>query len=185
MDETEGFVARDNVGENNAYTIGDPLWQPIGGMVDGALQLDGIDDYVITGAAPNPADGPFCVFVWIKGGVPGQVVISQTSGGVNWLLADPTEGNLMTELEAYSESSGPMLSQTNITDGNWHHIGLVWDGSHRILYDDDIMVAKEKQDGLVGLDSGLYIGTGSTMQSGTYWAGLIDDVRIYNRQIIP
>jgi len=29
----------------------------------------------------------------------------------------------------------------------------------------------------------MYIGTGKTMQSGTYWSGLIDDVRIYNQAL--
>lgn len=32
---------------------------------------------------------------------------------------------------------------------------------------------------------GLYIGTGNAMEPGTYWSGLIDDVRIYNRPVRP
>ncbi|MCP4610630.1 MAG: LamG domain-containing protein [Planctomycetes bacterium] len=31
----------------------------------------------------------------------------------------------------------------------------------------------------------IYIGTGSAMAPGTYFSGLIDDVRIYNRVVIP
>ena len=30
-----------------------------------------------------------------------------------------------------------------------------------------------------------YIGTGKAMEAGTYWSGLIDDVRIYNRAVRP
>jgi hypothetical protein len=78
-----------------------------------------------------------------------------------------------------------MLSQTNITDGNWHRIGLVWDGSHRTLYIDDIAVSQDTQDSLNGSTNGLYIGTGESMEPGTYWSGLIDDVRIYNRAVTP
>jgi len=62
LDETEGIVAQDSAGNNDAFLVGDPVWQPSGGQVDGALQLDGVDDCVITGSIPNPAEGPFSVF---------------------------------------------------------------------------------------------------------------------------
>jgi hypothetical protein len=50
---------------------------------------------------------------------------------------------------------------------------------------DDVLVAEDKQANLQGSDSGLYIGTGKAAESGTYWSGLIDDVRIYNRAVRP
>jgi hypothetical protein len=150
LDETEGMVVADSAGDSNGYALGEPIWQPDGGRVDGAIQLDGVDDYVITGAVPNPAEGPFSVLVWTKGGAAGQVIISQSGGGVNWLLTDPTEGNLMTELTSPGRTGSPMLSQTNIIDGNWHRRGLVWDGSNRTLYVDSIAVAEDTQDGLEG-----------------------------------
>jgi hypothetical protein len=61
----------------------------------------------------------------------------------------------------------------------------VWDGSHRTLYVDGGSVAEDTQDGLSGSDSGLYIGCGKAMEAGTYWSGLIDDVRLYNRAVKP
>jgi hypothetical protein len=145
--------------------------------------LDGTDDFISTDFVLNPADGPFSVFAWIKGGASGQVVVSQIDGA-NWLLADPAEGNMMTELKAHGRYGRTMVSQTNITDDNWHRIGFVWDGSNRILYVDGMIVAEDTQDGLYVLDSGLYIGCGEAMELGTYWSGLIDDVRIYNKALI-
>ena len=186
LDETEGIVAHDSSGDNDANIIGDPVWQPTGGIVDGALELDGEDDCVTTDSVLNPVDGPFSAFAWIKGGAPGQVVISQTElGGANWLLADSSEGILMTELKALGRGAAALLSQTVITDGNWHRIGLVWDGSQRILYVDDVEVAIDTQSGLGSSEGGLYIGTGKAMEPGSFWSGLIDDVRIYNRVMIP
>ena len=184
LDESEGTLARDSAGNNDAVTFGDPLWQPTDGQVDGAIQLDGVDDCVIIGSIPNPTEGSFSVFVWGKGGAAGQAVLSQM-GGVNWLCIDPLEGNLMTELKAPGRSAKPLQSQINITDGNWHRIGLVWDGSNRTLYVDDIAVAQDTQESLGGSDGGLYIGTGKDMEPGTYFSGLIDDVRIYNRAVTP
>ncbi|MCP4261524.1 MAG: hypothetical protein GY774_29080 [Planctomycetes bacterium] len=185
MDEAEGDIAQDGVGNNDAIILGDPLWQTVGGMVDGALQLDGVDDYVSTPFVLNPADSAFSVVAWIKGGAPGQVILSQI-GVVNWLLTDPTEGNLMTGLKGTGRDTAKLLSQTIITDGNWHCIGCIWDGSSsRMLYVDGVVVAEDTQDGLEGSDSGLYIGTSKAIEPGTYWSGLIDDVRIYNRVVIP
>ena len=188
FDEVQGDIAYDNAGTCDGTLLGVPVWKPSGGMVDGAIQLDGMDDCVITGAVPNPEAGPFSVLAWIKGGAPGQVVISETGGGVNWLLADPSEGCLMTELTNSGRSSvGPMLSQANITDGDWHRIGLVWDGSYRHLYVDGTEVATDAAplSGLESAQGGLHIGTGNAMAPGTYFSGLIDDVRIYNRVVSP
>jgi hypothetical protein len=184
LDEAQGDIAYDNSGTCDGTLLGDPGWQPYGGMVAGALQFDGIDDYVSTPFVLNPADGKFSVFAWIKGGAPGQVILSQI-GQANWLLADPSEGNLMTELKGSGRSGKPLQSQTVITDGNWHRIGLVWDGSYRTLYVDDIAVAEDAQANLEASENGLYIGTGMAMEPGSFWSGLIDDVRIYNRAVTP
>ena len=184
LDEAEGDIAYDGANGNNGSVHGDPSWQPEGGMVDGALQLDGIDDYVSMPFVLNPADGKLSVFVWIKGGAPGQAVLSQ-AGGMNWLCTDSLEGNLLTELKELGRGGAILTSQTVITDGNWHRIGLVWDGSNRTLYVDDVEVAKDTQANLGGPDNGLYIGTGKAMEAGTFFSGLIDDVRIYNRAVRP
>jgi hypothetical protein len=184
LDETEGDIASDSANDNDGTVYGDPAWQPEGGMVNGALQLDGIDDYISTPFVLNPADGNFSVFVWIKGGTPGQAVLSQI-GGVNWLCTDSLEGNLMTELKATGRNATELLSQTIITDGDWHRVGFVWDGSHRTLYVDDIAVAEDTQTDLEASENGLYIGAGKAIEAGTYWSGLIDDVRIYNRAVSP
>jgi hypothetical protein len=79
----------------------------------------------------------------------------------------------------------PLKSESVITDGQWHRIGFVWDGANRSLYVDDILVAEDAQANLQGSDSSLYIGTGKAMEQGTYWSGLVDDVRIYNRVVRP
>ncbi len=183
LDEMEGDIAHDSIGVFDGLLNGVPTWQPTGGAVDGALAFDSIDDYVSTSFVLDPADGKFSVFAWIKGGLSGQVVVSQ-QGAANWLTTD-AEGNLMTELKGTDRSAGPLQSQTIITDGNWHRVGFVWDGSQRILYVDDVEAAIDTQSDLGGSESGLYIGTGKAMEPGTFFSGLIDDVRIYNRVVIP
>jgi hypothetical protein len=184
LDEAEGDIAFDSAGINDAFVIGVPVWQPTGGQVDGAIQLDGVDDFITTMPVLNPADGPFSVLAWVKGGVPGQTVISQVDG-TDWLGTDPLDGALMTELRGTGRDAAILLSQTVITDDNWHRIGLVWDGSFRTLYVDGVAVAEDTQTDLGNSSNGLNIGIGKAMQPGSYWSGLIDDVRIYNRVVSP
>jgi N-acetylneuraminic acid mutarotase len=109
LDEAEGTVALDSVsdtGFSNGYALGNPLWQPDAGIVDGAIQLDGVDDYIITPPVLNPANGPFSLLAWINGGAAGQSIISEP-GGTNWLSTDPSNGSLMTELKASGRSGAP------------------------------------------------------------------------------
>ncbi|MHC4439235.1 MAG: LamG-like jellyroll fold domain-containing protein [Planctomycetota bacterium] len=187
LDEADGIIAYDSAGVNDAVVVGGTEWQSGGGQINGALQLDGIDGYAITAPVLNPTNGPFSVFVWIKGGAPGQVILSQTNGA-NWLGADSDFGCIMTELIPPAVGRfvpQPLKSESIITDGQWHRIGFVWDGVNRSLYVDDILVAEDTQDNLQGSDGGLYIGAGKATEPGTYWSGLIDDVRIYNRVVRP
>ena len=91
----------------------------------------------------------------------------------------------MTELTSAGENGCSLGSEAVITDGDWHRIGLVWDGVYRTLYVDGVAVAEDTQDGLQGSNNGLYIGAGLMMAPGTYFSGLIDDIRLYNRTISP
>ncbi|MHC4323503.1 MAG: protein kinase domain-containing protein [Planctomycetota bacterium] len=183
LDETEGDAAKDSVSGEDSFVLGEPVWQPDGGMVGGALELDGIDDCIICSTSLNPADGMFSIVAWVKCGTPGQVIISQTNGS-DWLAVD-AEGKLMTELEGADENTTTLLSQVIITDEQWHRIGLVWDGSRRMLCVDGVIAAEDTQDGLGDSGNCLYIGVGKNYAADTFFSGLIDDVRIYNRVVSP
>jgi hypothetical protein len=208
LDEQEGDIAYDSVSDCNGTLIGGPIWQPTGGMAAGAPSFDGIDDYVSTPFVLNPAGGVidtetniwvkgglfnreaniwvkggvFSTFAWIKGGEPGQAIISQANGA-NWLLADPAEGKLMTELSSSDELAAALTSNYIITDGLWHRVGIVLDGSNRILYVDGVEAARDTQIGLESSEGGLYFGTGKNLEPGGFFSGLIDDVRIYDRAL--
>ena len=189
LDETQGVVAHDSIGLNNGILHGEPVWQPSGGKFSGALEFDGIDDYVETDFVLNPAAVSFSVFAWIKGGSPGQVIISQMDGtghGTRWLWADPSYGRLITRL--MHPPFDPLLSESVITDGQWHNIGLAYDfiGLRRFLYVDGAEVAKDTDFvGGMSVYGGLYFGASKTLDAASFFSGLIDDIRIYNRVVSP
>jgi hypothetical protein len=190
LDETEGGIAHDSAGVNDGILNGGPLWQPTAGQIDGALAFDGIDDYISTDFVLDPSWGAFSVFAWIKGCAPGQVIISQTDDfgtGETWLGCDMSDGKLMTGLVTNPLGRfkpEPLVSQVVITDNQWHHIGFVWDGSYRYLYLDGTEVAKDTRtltQALMYSVGGLYIGARKDLDATSYFSGLIDDIRIFNK----
>jgi N-acetylneuraminic acid mutarotase len=187
FDETAGDVAYDSRGTNDGILLGEPVWESQGGMVNGALGFDGSDDSMATSEdVLNPAAGPFSIVAWIKGGAAGQVIASEVDDA-DWLVIDALTGTLATELTppAGRASVPPLVSDWIVTDGFWHRIAFVWDGGNRSLYVDGVPAAMDEQEGLAGSDGGLYIGCGADQSPGSFFSGLIDEVRIYNRAVRP
>jgi hypothetical protein len=184
MDESNGDIAYDSIADHDGKLNGNPLWQPAGGMIDGCVMLDGIDDYIETPFVVNPGKGSFSVLAWIQCGTPGQAIISQKGEfGGTWLGTDPS-GKLMTGFgDIYF---GSLISETVITDVQWHHVGFVYDLDtlHRRLYVDGVLVAEDNTvvSGMPS-DEGLYIGASKDLGAGTLCSGYIDDVRIYKQAL--
>ena len=76
-------------------------------------------------------------------------------------------------------------SDAIIADGRWHRVGFAWDGSIRSLYVDDILVAEANDVTLADCNRSVNIGCGAIVIPNTFFTGLIDDVRIYNRAVKP
>jgi 7,8-dihydropterin-6-yl-methyl-4-(beta-D-ribofuranosyl)aminobenzene 5'-phosphate synthase len=183
LDETEGDTAHDETaGAHDGTVFGDPAWEPDGGQLGGALRLDGINDYVATGVIFSPSDGPFSVFAWIKSEAAGKVIFSQY-GRHDWLLTD-SSGAFMTNLNSFDQTAKSLYSSTVIADGQWHRVGLTWD-DRRTLYVDDVSVAEDEPGPPPKTSAGLHIGAGPNLRPYTFFSGLIDDVRIYNRAVRP
>jgi hypothetical protein len=183
LDEMEGAVAENSVGDNDGVVVGHPAWQPQGGQVNGALEFDGAS-FILTSSGIDPSAAPLSVLAWVRGGGPGQVVVSQKAGE-SWLMADSADGGLRSELKSTTRNARALTSTAAITDGNWHRIGLVWDGTNRRLYVDSVLVAADTQDELKGSSESIILGYGQDQAPSSFWTGLIDDVRIYNRVVRP
>ncbi len=185
LDEIEGDVAHDSGYANDAAILGAAIWHPEGGAVGGALEFNGVDTCLETPEVVNPVDGCFSILAWVQGGAPGQVIVSQADGQ-NWLMADASDGVLMTALApAVSRKSAPLVADVPITDGSWHRIAFVRDDATRALYVDGMLVAEDAQLTLAPCTGGLYIGCDKDQTPGTFFSGLIDDIRIYNRAVKP
>ena len=188
LDETFGTTAADSSEHgNNGQLRGGPLWWPLGGAVNGALEFDGKDDYVVTRLVLDPGEGSFSAFAWVRGESPSRAILSQSSGsgyGTTWLGTDET-GRLLTALTDGGRFTGILTSEASIADNVWRCVGVVWDGSRRRLYIDGEQAAEDAAaiGPLRAANGGLYFGAERTLSEGAFWAGLLDDVRVYNHAL--
>jgi hypothetical protein len=104
--------------------------------------------------------------------------------GCSWLGIDVV-GALTTDL--MSSESASVVSEVIITDGHWHRLGLVWDKSSKTstLYVDGVGIGDYLRPTQPKIYGGLQIGVGRNGEPGTFFTGLIDDVRIYDRAVRP
>ena len=184
LDEMGGMTTADSAGDNDAMVLGNATWQSAGGKIGGALAFDGKDDFARSASfVLDPSKGPFSVIAWVKGGAVGRVIISQMSGA-DWLYLNQY-GMLATDLKSPAKTGKSLTSDAYVLDDQWHRAVLTWDGTNRTLEMDGIEVAKDTQPSLAASSGNLHIGGGKTLTPATFWPGLIDDVRIYNRAVQP
>jgi len=116
-----------------------------------------------------------------------QTIISK--GDNSWRLAragdsDSIEfacnGTAATKWDGIGEVPWAVTGTTSVSDGKWHHIAGVFDGSALYLYIDGILEAANTAVNSVDISNyKLCIGENAQVP-GRQWNGLIDDVRIYN-----
>ena len=99
-----------------------------------------------------------------------------------WAAGEPMPDAPQITISDTQYTEGPIA----IVSGNW--FGSKWLVRRVEALPGTDPVVDFNGDGKVdmkGSDSGLNIGTGKAMEAGTFWSGLIDDVRIYTRAVKP
>ncbi len=182
LDEKEGSEAADSSGNGHNGTIeGNPTWQPAGGKIGGALQLDGDGDYVDTDYDSDLAT--WTAAVWVNS--PAAPDSSNQSGPVhreknlqiNWNHVDDTfrgAAGVCIGGTWYGASFGDLQPNT------WYHLTATFDGKSLRAYKNGALIMAN------GGASGVPNAEAETLKLGRHarddscFAGTIDEVRIYN-----
>ncbi len=176
FDESSGSVAHDISGNGNNGTLkGDPQW--VTGKIGGAIQLDGIGDYVDIGSVGISGMDQRTMAGWAKASttdippwtsVFGFVPDGDTDGTYYDIEVDDA-GNYIIFVGGWGAIFTPV-------DTQWHHFAVTYTGEGGSWFLDGRLV--DSIDGDVGTIDRVIIGTRSSTSN--YFPGLIDDVRIYN-----
>jgi len=178
FDTNSSATVKDYSGNENDGTVVGPLWDS-NGVVGGAYQFDGIDDYI---SLPYCFDGPFIdeitVEAWINTSNSGTV--ASFDRNTLWELVI-NNGVAIWSTNA-NDSSVDTIGVTNLADGSWHHVAATYDYSTGdcAIYVDGELDKLEKghnpgeQLGSGGTPTG-FIGTGTENSTTEIWDVLTYD----------
>ncbi|UCD53568.1 MAG: tetratricopeptide repeat protein [Phycisphaerales bacterium] len=182
LDETTGDETADASGNSRTgELIGSPTWKPSGGKVGGALQFDGQDDYGDTG---YKTDSPtWTVVAWVKGaaapapGAPTGVVHREKNYQINW---NHDEDEFRGGAGVCVESGWHGASFGQLEGNTWYHLAATYDGENLKAYRNGLLVTDnpDPSGNSIAEDATLKLGAHALL--GTFFAGTIDDVRLYN-----
>ncbi len=183
FDDGSGTTLFDSSGNGHDGTLmGDPKWVP--GKLGGALEFDGDGDYVDCGSSPDFAiPVNISITCWIKVDVfdkTWQAII--TTSDSSWRVhRSSSSNNIAWGTSGLSPTD--LTGTTDVSTGEWFHIATVYNGTQKLLYIDGNLDASSDSTGNITASSvPVYIGENSGA-TGRFWAGLIDDVRIYSRAL--
>ncbi|MHC4642730.1 MAG: lamin tail domain-containing protein, partial [Planctomycetota bacterium] len=183
LDDGTGGTAVDSVGSNHGTLNGDAAWTT--GRFDGALSLDGDDDYVSLASIDELTGDTLTMQAWVRlselagasNPILTQRVVSMTNDGYYFYVANDKPTFYLID----GFSSAQAISPETISRDQWVHIAGTNDGSNLKLYVNGELKTSASSTGLTGVINDAYVGR--DISSPYYYTGLIDDVRIYDRAV--
>jgi len=186
LDETEGTVAHDECGDNDANLYG-PLWTD--GKINGALQFDGLDDYMDCGRNPEFASEQMTLSMWIKPDDMRSCHIVSRGRTIplqnDYFLMQLPNGKLQFFVQQPSGTAS-VLSEAIAPLNEWSHVAVSLDGSTLTMA---VYIGGEKT---TATYSGRVASQGHRLVIGAYhpgdksfYFGKVDDIYFYNEAVKP
>ena len=185
LDERAGEIAADSAGANDGVIVGNPVWQPSGGWIGGALDFDGRRDYIMVDRPKGFDFAPksFSVSTWI--------CPRETRGQWHTILEYDRDGihrnrfGLWLDVEGrfhFRVGHNTWHSQQSLAPNQWYHVAGTYDAGTRTM---SLYVAGVL-DGTAICQEGFASPYRSTLIIGArgsaddeFFNGLIDDVRVF------
>jgi WD40 repeat protein len=170
------FKANDGTVDSNIATVNitiNAVNDAPGGGFGKALDFDGVDDYVQTTFNNNLSLNNFTLSLWFKTTATGERKILSSAANIHPLQL--VNGQCQICL-AGSCTAGT----TNISDGQWHFAAVIGNASGIYLYLDDNPTPEITQSPSSTNMSGLMQIGKSSAGDLDYFAGQLDEVRIWN-----
>lgn len=181
----DGSTADSSGNGYDGTLYGGPVWDP-NGRIDGALKLDGNDDYVkIKSYRGVGGVNSRTVSAWINTLATGDIVSwGKEEAGRSWLFYVSNAGVIRV-----SVYGGYIKGNTYVADGQWHHVAAVLpkgasDTNEVKLYvDGEIETQTTSSSRLIDTANYYKVRIGVYNNPDRYFDGLIDDIRIYDRAL--
>lgn len=183
LDDEGSDIASDSSGwERHGILYGDPLWTA--GFLGGAIQFDGVDDFIETGYTENLAYWTVCV--WVKSPLPptsepaSGPVHREANYQLNWNHPNArfrAAAGFRVDSDWYAASFGPLSADT------WHHLTATLDGTALRAYVNGVLITTNSTARGPASYESRTLTLGRHCAAPQFFAGQVDDVRIYNRAL--
>jgi hypothetical protein len=189
FDEGAGTTAADASGRGHTGVVSGAAWTAAG-RYGGALDFDGQNDWVtVADAAELDLTAGMTLEAWVY----------PTAAPINWRQVVAKEGASQMVYFLHAGSGGGNLPATGVWTGGvertlvggtplvpdaWVHVAATYDGARQRLYVNGTEVANRAQTGSILTSTGpLRVGGNGVW--GEFFAGRIDEVRVYDRALTP
>ncbi len=189
FNESSGTSVVDSSGNNLTGAITGAT-RVTGGRVGGALSFNGTSNMVtVNSAAPLNLTTGMTLEAWVNptslGTAWRNVIIKERPNGETYNLYANTDTSGPVAYTALASSpAAPTWASTTtkLTANTWTHLAVSYDSTTLRLYVNGVQAGTRVQTGAMVTSTGaLRIGGNSIW--GEYFAGLIDEVRVYNRAL--
>ncbi|MCR2805168.1 Ig-like domain-containing protein [Paenibacillus soyae] len=193
-------VAEDSSGSNNHSVDAIGTWVPDGGVYGGALSFNGVTDLIQlnlgsapTGSYLKDAFTEHSVSLWFKANdTQAQQVLFERGGNAAGLAIQLNANKL--EAAVVSASLRTILSVDFTDTASWHHVMVTFDNGSFTMYLDGEETASAStpyrqvsaalNEAAIGAKYAVYA-FGGNNQTGAWFNGMIDNVRVYNKAMSP
>ncbi|VAW16659.1 hypothetical protein MNBD_BACTEROID01-256, partial [hydrothermal vent metagenome] len=167
----------------------------VSGIIGNAFNFNGVNNYVKIPDNSSLKPNTVSISAWVNVGSFnsdwGSIVVSTRSdswAGQAFCMYAHDNGGYSNGFAFYiRRTSGDPIylsaSTYNCTINTWYHLTGTFDGSYIRLYVDGVLVDEEAFSGAPDYQWSAYVAMGFLNDSGGYFDGTIDNVRIYNRAL--
>lgn len=193
LDDASGTTAVDIVGNNDGTLNNGPAW--VSGRVDGAVELDGGDDYIDAGIFDVEGDG-LTMSAWFYADVisdQGRMISKATSVNANdawWQLGmDGSSGAYYLRMRIKADGSTTTFRDSNqpLTTQRWYMATATYDATSgtMALYLNGALASSTThgRGGALDTDDTVPVWIGANGSPARYFDGILDDVRLYDRAL--
>ncbi len=185
FEEGSGSTVSDTSGNGNNGTVSGGAWTTAGRYGD-ALVFNGTNTLVtINDAASLHLGSALTLEAWVNPSALGSwknlIYKPQGSTGISYVLQGSSSSTQVPSL-GMSVCSANLMAPNPLPLNTWSHVAATYDGTTMTFYVNGTQVSSQAQTGTItSTTDALTIGGNSFY--GENWAGIIDEVRIYNRAL--